>query len=400
MRLTCDIFCAVVDNFGDIGVCWRLAKQLAHEHGITVRLWVDNLESFHKLCAEIEPNRASQNCQGIAILRWAHTAEALHDVHPAQVVIETFACQLPEKYITAMATMPHKSVWINLEHLSAEQWVGDYHGLSSPHPILPLVKHYFFPGFTSATGGLLIEENLISRRDAFQGDSRAQVEMWRALDIPPVQPNAPQGDNEIRVSLFCYENAGLPALFAGWENSSVPILCLVPEGRVLPQVAAHFKRDEMAVGALATRGNLRVKILPFMEQARYDELLWACDINFVRGEDSLVRALWAGQPCVWHIYPQHDFVHLQKLHALMNLYCTNLEVGAAASVREFWDSWNEAHGAQHQKNMNAAWQNYLKHRLILQQHGHDWAAKLKPHNLVFNLLNFIRNTGRMRALRD
>ncbi|MEQ1674421.1 MAG: elongation factor P maturation arginine rhamnosyltransferase EarP, partial [Candidatus Nitrotoga sp.] len=221
-----------------------------------------------------------------------------------------------------------------------------------------------------------------------------------------VQPDAPQGDNEIRVSLFCYENAALPALFTEWENSPVPILCLVPEGRVLPQVAAHFKHVEMAVGALATRGNLRVKILPLMEQARYDELLWACDINFVRGEDSLVRALWAGKPCVWHIYPQHDFVHLQKLHALMNLYCTNLEAGAAASVQEFWDSWNapqgdnEAHNAQHQKNISAAWQNYLKHRLILQQHGYDWTAKLKSNDLVLNLLNFIQNTDRMRALRD
>ncbi len=41
--ITCDIFCAVVDNYGDIGVCWRLARQLAHEHGMTVRLWVDDL---------------------------------------------------------------------------------------------------------------------------------------------------------------------------------------------------------------------------------------------------------------------------------------------------------------------------------------------------------------------
>ena len=28
MRVTWDIFCSVVDNFGDIGVTWRLARQL------------------------------------------------------------------------------------------------------------------------------------------------------------------------------------------------------------------------------------------------------------------------------------------------------------------------------------------------------------------------------------
>ncbi|MBY0444112.1 MAG: elongation factor P maturation arginine rhamnosyltransferase EarP, partial [Burkholderiales bacterium] len=36
-----DIFCRVIDNYGDIGVCWRLARQLSFEHGFAVRLMVD-----------------------------------------------------------------------------------------------------------------------------------------------------------------------------------------------------------------------------------------------------------------------------------------------------------------------------------------------------------------------
>ena len=47
--LSWDIFCTVVDNYGDIGVCWRLARQLAAEHGFAVRLWVDDLASFARL---------------------------------------------------------------------------------------------------------------------------------------------------------------------------------------------------------------------------------------------------------------------------------------------------------------------------------------------------------------
>ena len=49
-----DVFCAVVDNYGDIGVCWRLSRQLAAEHGIAVRLWVDDLKPFARLCPAVD----------------------------------------------------------------------------------------------------------------------------------------------------------------------------------------------------------------------------------------------------------------------------------------------------------------------------------------------------------
>ena len=55
-----------------------------------------------------------------------------------------------------------------------------------------------------------------------------------------------------------------------------------------------------------------------LTQHDFDHLLWACDLNFVRGEDSLVRALWAGQPFVWQIYPQHDDAHHAKLEAFLD----------------------------------------------------------------------------------
>ncbi|MEO7887531.1 MAG: elongation factor P maturation arginine rhamnosyltransferase EarP, partial [Polaromonas sp.] len=40
-----DIFCKVIDNFGDIGVCWRLAADLA-SRGHKVRLWVDDASAL------------------------------------------------------------------------------------------------------------------------------------------------------------------------------------------------------------------------------------------------------------------------------------------------------------------------------------------------------------------
>ncbi len=477
--LICDIFCAVVDNYGDIGVCWRLAKQLSNEHGMAVRLWVDDLASFRRLCTEINPELSMQQCRGVEVRHWS--AETFHslpasrpssrspspqapdgttsrptrqpknscqvvgylppageggrqagrrwssEIIPAQLVIEAFACELPQSYVAAMATQTHKPVWINLEYLSAEDWVPGCHGLPSPHPSLPLVKYFFFPGFTPQTGGLLLEHDLLARRDAFQRDPQAIAAFWQALGVSPPKPD------ETRVSLFCYENPALPGLFAAWAAGSASVCCLVPEGRALPQVAGFFgqasfdglRMNGVTPGDVFKRGNLRVQVLPFVEQERYDELLWACDINFVRGEDSCVRAQWAGKPFIWHIYPQHDGVHMQKLRAFMNLYCTGLPTEAAQALHGLWEGWNGERGqgiilnsvrtepVEGQMGFDKlspnelyissdsiikAWNEFWMRKSMLQQHAYAWAQQLSGNSLALNLLDFFQKIDRMHGL--
>ena len=329
--ISCDIFCSVVDNYGDIGVCWRLAKQLAAEQGLAVRLWVDDLASFRKLCPEVVPTLPVQQCRGVEIRHWGIP---FAEVVPAQLVIEAFACVLPERYVLAMAAQAHKPVWLNLEYLSAEDWVGGCHGLTSPHPDLPLIKYFFFPGFTRETGGLLLEQGLLARRDAFLADTLTQEKYWQALGVPARQTG------EVRVSLFSYENPAVQGLLAAWAAGEQPLTCLVPEGRVLPQVASFFGLQQLFSGDVVQNGRLRVHVLPFVEQEEYDKLLWACDCNFVRGEDSCVRAQWAGKPFIWHIYPQHDGVHMKKMRALLDMYCIGLEPDSARPLRALWEVWN------------------------------------------------------------
>jgi uncharacterized repeat protein (TIGR03837 family) len=381
--VTCDIFCNVVDNYGDIGVCWRLARQLANEHGVAVRLWVDDMASFCRLCHEADAALAQQRCRGVEIRHWV---ALFPQVEPAHLVIEAFACELPQSYVAAMAAQAHKPVWINLEYLSAEDWVEGCHCLPSPHPQLPLVKYFFFPGFTEKTGGLLLERDLIARRDTFQGDAQAVAAYWESMGV-----SAPQAD-EVRVSLFCYENPALPELLAAWSAGNTPITCLLPEGRALPQAAAFFGVAQATAGDMFERGNLKLYVLPFTEQERYDELLWACDINFVRGEDSFVRAQWAGRPFIWHIYPQHDGVHMQKLRAFMELYCADLpQQDAVAAVHALWLGWNGEGG------LATAWNDFATCRSILRQHSLRWARERSGNNLALNLLDFFREVGRMRA---
>ncbi|MBI3480842.1 MAG: elongation factor P maturation arginine rhamnosyltransferase EarP [Nitrosomonadales bacterium] len=396
MPESCDIFCNVIDNYGDIGVCWRLARQLANEYGLQVRLWLDDMPSLAKLCPEIDVAAEKQRCRSVEVCHW--TADAFpscdggrgwgRERGVAELVIEAFACKLPQNYIEAMAEQESKPVWINLEYLSAEDWVQGCHKLPSPHPTLPLTKYFFFPGFTPKTGGLLLERNLLARRDAFQGDAAQRQAFWQSVGIE--MPSA----QTLKVSLFAYENAALNGLFDAWADGAQPLLCLVPESRILPQVGQYFGDAEPCAGKAYTRGTLQVCVLQFVEQERYDELLWACDVNVVRGEDSFVRAQWAGRPLVWQIYPQHDAVHLKKLQAFLTLHGSQLSQSAKSAVAGLWQAWNGGCWAVD------TWSAFVAARGELDSHARQWARQLAENNLALNLLDFCQEIGRMRALEN
>jgi uncharacterized repeat protein (TIGR03837 family) len=390
---SCDIFCTVVDNYGDIGVCWRLAKQLANEYSMSVRLWVDDLASFSKLSREIVPALDLQYCQGVEIRHWG-TPFAL--VKPAQLVIEAFACALPEHYVQAMAAQDSMPVWLNLEYLSAENWVAGCHGLPSPHRSLPLIKYFFFPGFSATPGGLLLEQGLLSQRDAFLNDKAAQANFWQSLGVPERQ------SGEVRVSLFCYENEAVHGLLSALVAGEQLVTCLIPVGRIVPQVADFLGLQQLLVGDSVHLGNLHVHILPFVAQEEYDKLLWACDINFVRGEDSCVRAQWAGKPFVWHIYPQQDGVHMEKLQALLNLYCNGLNSEISHALQALWTAWNDTETANQAsvRDWSAMWNDFLLHRSMLQRHAHSWAKQLSGNNLALNLLDFSYRVGRIAPFKN
>ena len=376
---TWDIFCTVVDNYGDVGVCWRLARQLVAEHGLQVRLWVDDLASFGRICSAIVPGRELQSSHGVEVRWWR---DPFPEVSPAQVVIEAFACDPPAAYVAAMAARQPKPVWINLEYLSAESWVQGCHALPSPQPAHSLLKHFFFPGFLAGTGGLLAEQGLAQARYRFQHCAAEQAQFWEALGLS--EPCA----DELQVSLFCYAHAPLGALLRAWAAGGAPVRCLVPEGVGQAALAAFFGSADLSPGATLRKDRLEVKIFPFLEQDAYDRLLWACDLNFVRGEDSFVRAQWAARALVWQIYPQHDSAHLPKLEAFLDLYCQGLPQAIAAATRRFWRAWNAGDGAE----LEAAWPGFLEYRIELRAQAMNWARELsKAGNLANNLVQFCEN---------
>ena len=328
-----DIFCKVVDNYGDIGVCWRLARQLRAEHGARVCLWVDDLGAFARLAPAIDRECSEQVLGDLTVRHWTGEIPA-GACDATDVVIEAFGCGLPDSLLEAFAARDRPPVWINLEYLSAETWVRGAHGLASPHPRLPLVRHFFFPGFHADTAGLLAERDLLAQRRAWQADAGAQAAFWQRIGVPGRTPG------EVRVSLFGYPGAPLEALLAHWARGKQSITAVIPDG-VFP-----------AAGS-GVRGALSIARYPFLHQDDFDRLLWSCDLNFVRGEDSLVRALWAGRPLVWQIYPQEKGAHFAKLDAFLDLWLAGR--ADAHALRALHDAWNGRPGAA---GIAAAWTEF------------------------------------------
>ncbi len=362
-----DVFCQVIDNFGDIGVCWRLAVNLA-ARGQQVRLWVDDASALAWM--------APQGAPGVQVLPWPVQAP---EGGMGDVVVEAFGCEIAPAVVAALAQQAQQvwsagsasgenraaPVWINLEYLSAEPYVQRCHALPSPlwsGPGAGLTRHFFYPGFTPGTGGLLREPGLQQRQAHFDRSA------WRTRQ--GVAADA------LAVALFCYEPVALPALLEQLEHTALPAHLLVTPGRAAaavqalqPGAALHQQARTAgnactaagAAGAIGTvaaalveepentheiglqrtpslRGQLPISYLPPVDQTQFDHLLWASDLNLVRGEDSLVRALWAGQPLVWQIYPQSDLAHHAKLHAFLDW------LQAPASLRHFHAVWNGLQG--------------------------------------------------------
>ncbi|MGL6498018.1 elongation factor P maturation arginine rhamnosyltransferase EarP [Aeromonas dhakensis] len=391
-----DIFCCVVDNFGDIGVTWRLARQLkqegalpAQESEVQVRLWVDNLASFARICPGLDPAQESQWVDGIHIQHWHDTLPA--DTIPARVVIEAFACELPAPFVAKMASQPSPPCWLNLEYLSAESWVEDCHGLASPQRLesqslgsLSLNKYFFFPGFTARTGGLLCERGLIVERERWQQDEAGLNAYWASLGLPPKQ------ELELRVSLFTYESAALTSLVESWCQGATPVTLLLPLGRSLNDVLTGAGLADAIptarAGDLLHSGNLAIKLLPMTDQAGYDRLLWSCDLNLVRGEDSFVRAQWAARPFLWHIYPQEEQAHMVKLDGFLDHYLAQLPTATGQWLRGFSHALNQG------ENIREWWAQWPDHAAIWQQHGQHWSHKLlQDGDLVTRLVKFLES---------
>jgi uncharacterized repeat protein (TIGR03837 family) len=398
-----DVFCRVVDNYGDAGVCWRLARQLAREHGFDVTLWIDRVATLAKIEPAIDPRPARQVHRGVtvaaldaraddavtgAVRAAADSAGAAFD--PGDVVIEGFGCGLPARYLDAMEARKHPPLWINLEYLSAEPWVDGVHGLASRHPQRPLTRYFWFPGFTAKTGGLIREAGLIEARDAAQREhshawpaSGEHAAAGRADGAAPVSFAAP----ELSIVLFCYANRALPALFDLWARGDRPMRCIVPEGIASAELAGWLGSAVPPAPRRLTRDRLTIEWRPFTSQDAFDRLLWASDVNFVRGEDSFVRAQWAAKPFVWQPYPQEGRAQAAKLEAFLARHLPDASNPSQQAQRRLMRAFD----AEDPAGVARAWPGFHAALESAGARAREWAATLAGEpDLVTQLVEFAR----------
>jgi uncharacterized repeat protein (TIGR03837 family) len=329
-----DLFCRVIDHFGDAGVCLRLARQLAFEKGADVRLWIDDPAPLRALWPDMAafdtdflPSAPPLAAAGLRIGLWPD-AFLFEPKDVADIVIEGFACELPVSLLDAMRRRTQPPVWINLEYLSAEEWVPRFHRGNARHPRLGLVRHFFFPGFTEGTGGLIREKK--RRPDTHEADVAVQG-FLEAFKIP----NRP---DERRISLFAYRLPSGRQWLDAMARLDFPVRLLVPDAPRLLEALGETLGFSYAPGTVQLHGRLCIQPLPFLAQDDYDRLLAACHLNFVRGEDSFVRAQWVACPLVWQIYRQPENAHFLKLAAFMDRHFAECEGGS--SLPALWEAWN------------------------------------------------------------
>ena len=319
-----DIFCRVIDNHGDLGVCWRLSANLA-QRGQQVRLWVDDATALAWMAPDAKTNSEGSALYAtptgqVVVRPWAvplQPQDAASDVW-----VEAFGCELPEHFLTwAQLAHHHNSnashpVWLNLEYLSAESYVERSHRLPSPvmsGPLKGRTKWFFYPGFTHKTGGLIREPWV---QEELQSRGSPGSEPFKSKPYPQTS------------TLFCYEPEALTEAMQLASLNTSGHQWQVAHGRgalafeqALQQWPAHLDRPHF-------------HYMPPVPQTEFDRVLASSDLNFVRGEDSLVRALWAGKAFVWQIYPQDDGAHGPKLNAFLEWLC------APESLRRFHLRWN------------------------------------------------------------
>ena len=408
------LFCRVIDNYGDAGVTWRLATQLAHQ-GLSVIIWIDQPQVLVKLSGNILLTTEQNPLKTlISIRQWVD--EPNHQKPPAnsplpqlpypvdqlQIFVALFSCELPEECLQHLRSYPRSAIWINLEYLSAESWVEEYHGVSGVAPQWGVPYYYFFPGYTPNTGGLLRQHPQDS--PLYPPPPSAQQEWLAKWGYRETIR-----EEEQWISLFYYPNiskTNLAYLFDAWATGILPIRCLVPVGECADtafsimqnNIKGMARNDEhthpVPAGTTLQQGQLLLHTLPWIPQHEYDLLLQVCDWNMVRGEDSWVTAQWSKHPLIWQAYPQTDNTHHIKLQAFAQRYHEGLPTLVGQALHTIWCRWNGMPdaGSDSPADWRTLWQTLQRHNAELQAHALNWANRQSEQaDLVTQLQLFVIN---------
>ena len=307
---TLDIFCEIIDNYGDIGVVYRTAKELQKIFPKSkIRAFLNKLDEFKKINSQVL-DLPSQNIDGIEYITFDYLRDNANELLTAQVIIEAFGCQIPKEYMEI--AYDNSELLINLEYLSAEDWIEDFHLQSSPLGRGKLKKVFFMPGFTEKSGGVIADSNYLERIQRVLENK----EFYEKKYLSDIEDR----ENKIIGTLFSYEKNFTP-LLEDLKKLDKDVVILAMGEKTQDSLRKIFKNFSIEDFRNSLKyGKIEIRFLNFLNQEEYEELINIVDFNFVRGEDSFIRAVLTGKPYMWHIYCQEEYAHMDKIEGFLDKY--------------------------------------------------------------------------------
>jgi uncharacterized repeat protein (TIGR03837 family) len=354
--MTLDIFCDIIDNYGDIGVVYRLSKELSKK-GYNVRIFSNKFSEIEKI---IKNFSAKKNFQKLNNIEFINLDEPLQVSYTANIIIESFGCNIPDEYIDKLDEKT--KLIINLEYLTAESWVEDFHLKESFSPKSFIKKYFYMPSFTLNSGGIILDNEYLQKVNSIKKDKEYIFNsFYKNLGL--------KYNSEIfYINIFTYN----------WNFKNF-LNYLIETNKKY----CIFILDNRFDGKFILNDKISINYLSYMPQEDFDTWLNISDFNFVRGEESFVRATLSEIPFVWNIYPQENDVHFNKLNAFMS------------ELEKFGISDNYLKLSTHFNkniNFNIEFENFRLNNFEKESFSNFKSHLIKNCNLVEKLHYFINNT--------
>lgn len=310
-----DIFCEIIDNFGDIGVVYRISKELKKIfQNVRIRIVLNRLEEFKAINKKVK-DTDYQEIDGLICVTEKYVKENMESFGVSDVFIEAFGCNVPEEYVKQ--AKENSKLWINLEYLSGEKWIEDFHLCESLIDSKTLKKIFFMPGFSEKSGGVIIDSGFLERMK-YGKENRDEVfkKYFKDFDLK----------DKFIGTVFSYEKnfENLLETLKNYEKETVLLLMGEKTQKSFSEILKKNLTEDY--GNIVKYGKITMIYSDFFSQEEYEEIISASDFNFTRGEDSFVRGIILGKPFMWHIYLQEEKAHMDKIKAFTERFKESVEV--------------------------------------------------------------------------
>ena len=341
-----DIFCQVIDNYGDVGVTYRLAREFKRVYpNKKLRFVINQTEELNLI----------RKSEDIEIILYKDISKIENS---ADLIIESFGCEIPKEYMDK--ALKNSKLIINLEYFSAEKWVDDFH-LQESFLGGNLKKNFFIPGLSEKSGGILLDNEFLERKKKVEANKEYYLEKFGIKE-----------KYDLIGSVFSYEK-NFDSLIEELKKLNKKVILLILSEKTQKNFIKYFDNGN-------NYDKIKFVKLPFFTYDKYEELLALCDFNLVRGEDSFVRALLLGKPFLWHIYPQDENTHIKKLESFLEKYCSNNK-----ELKQTFINYNI-----NKDDFSYFFKNFKE----IEKYNKNYANYLiKNCNLMEKLINFIENIG-------